>query len=141
LEYHFYTTQKQLSNMKKSSAFIAGLFLLLASFGASAQSQTGADYFMGKWSVLVKGTPNGDARMFVSLSKQDTLLTGAVQDSTGAEIAKISKVELTDTAVTVYFTTQGYDVYLVMNKKDGDHVTGSMMGMFDADGDRVKKTK
>jgi hypothetical protein len=42
---------------------------------------------------------------------------------------------------TVYFNTQGYDVNLELNKKDDDHVTGSLMGMFDADGDRVKVVK
>jgi hypothetical protein len=28
-----------------------------------------------------------------------------------------------------------------MNKKDDDHVSGSLMGMFDADGERIKEAK
>lgn len=68
-------------------------------------------------------------------------MTGAVQDSTGKEIAKLDKVELGDSTITVYFTAQGYDVNLVLNKKDEDHVAGSLMGMFDAEGDRVKTVK
>jgi hypothetical protein len=28
-----------------------------------------------------------------------------------------------------------------MDKKDDDHVTGSMMGMFDAEGERAKEAK
>jgi hypothetical protein len=56
-------------------------------------------------------------------------------------MAKISKVELTQNEGTFYFTTQGYDVYLTLTKKDDDHVTGSMMGMFDAEGDRIKAIK
>ena len=31
----------------------AGVFFLLLSFSANAQSKTGADYFEGKWKVLV----------------------------------------------------------------------------------------
>ena len=124
--------------MKKVSLVFAGLFLLLLSSNVQAQSKTGADYFTGKWNVLVKSTPNGDAKMFVLLDKKDTTLTGAIQDSTGAEISKFSKVELKENQATVYFTTQGYDVYLVMTKKDDDHVTGSMMDMFDSEGERVK---
>ena len=124
--------------MKKVSLVFAGLFLLLLSSNVQAQSKTGADYFTGKWNVLVKSTPNGDAKMFVLLDKKDTTLTGAIQDSTGAEMSKFSKVELKENQVTVYFTTQGYDVYLVMTKKDDDHVTGSMMDMFDSEGERVK---
>ena len=126
--------------MKKVSLLFSGLFFLLLSINVHAQT-SGADYFTGKWSVLVKGTPNGDAKMFVVLDKKDTTLTGAVQDSTGKEMSKIDKVDLNGDKATVYFNTQGYDVNLEMNKKDNDHVTGSMMGMFDADGERVKSTK
>jgi hypothetical protein len=127
--------------MKKSIVFIAGALLLLVSLSNNAQSKKGADYFIGKWSVLVKGTPNGDARMFVLLDKKDTVLSGTIQDSTGAEMTKITNVELTDTTAKVYFTTQGYDVYLLLTKKTDDHAAGDMLGMFDADADRVKKTK
>ena len=126
--------------MKKVSLLFAGLFFLLLSITVHAQT-SGATYFAGKWSVLVKGTPNGDARMFIVLDKKDSTLTGAVQDSTGKEMSKIDKVDLSGDKATVYFNAQGYDVNLEMNKKDDDHVTGSLMGMFDAEGDRVKATK
>jgi hypothetical protein len=72
------------------------------------------------------------------LSKKGDSLTGVVQDSTGKEISKIDKVDLKDTTATVYFSAQGYDVNLVMNKKDDDHVTGNLMGMFEAEGERKK---
>ena len=128
-------------SMKKHGLFFAGFFFLFLSLNVNAQSKTNADYFAGKWSVIIKGTPNGDAKLFVLLEKKDTTMTGVVQDTTGTEISKISKVELTDSSVTVYFTTQGYDVNLLMQKKNDDHITGNMMNMFDAEGDRVKKSK
>ena len=124
--------------MKKLSQLFPGLFILLLSLNVHAQSKTGADYFEGKWNVLVKGLPDGDTKMVFILEKKDTTLAGVVQDSTGKEIAKIDKVELNKITLTVYFTAQGYDVNLVMNKKDDDHITGSLMGMFDAEGDRIK---
>ena len=127
--------------MKKASFLSWLLFFLLLSTNMLAQSKSGADYFKGTWSVLVKGTPNGDARMMVLLENRNDSMAGVVRDTTGAEISKISKVELTDTSATVYFTAQGYDVNLVMNKKDNDHITGSLMSMFDAEGERVKKTQ
>jgi hypothetical protein len=127
--------------MKKINVFIAGAFFLLLSMGANAQAKTGADYFTGSWSVLVKGTPNGDSRMIFVLEKKDQTMAGVVQDSTGKEMAKISSAELKENQLTVYFTTQGYDVNLVMDKKDEDHTTGSLMGMFDAEGDRIKAAK
>lgn len=127
--------------MKKVSVFIAGLFLLVLSVTANAQAKKGADYFAGKWSVLIKGLPDGDTKMIFVLDKKDATLTGVVQDSTGKEITKLTSVELKDNSATLYFTTQGYDVNLVMDKKDEDKVTGSLMGMFDAEGDRVKTAK
>jgi hypothetical protein len=124
--------------MKKTNQLSIGLFILLLSFSARAQSKLGGDYFMGKWNLLVKGLPDGDTKMSVNLEKADTSYAGALSDSTGKEIAKFSKVEMKDTTVTVYFTAQGYDVYLRLNKKDEDHVRGTMLDMFDAEGDRVK---
>ena len=75
--------------------------------------------------------------IFVLENRNDSIV-GLVQDTTGAEIAKITSAELKDNEITLYFTTQGYDVNLVMTKKDDDHTTGSLMGMFDAEGERVK---
>lgn len=117
---------------------LAFAFVILAS-AASAQIKTGADYFLGKWNVLVKGLPDGDTKMIVNIEKKDTAFAGAISDSTGKEIAKFTKVEMKDTTVTVYFTAQGYDVDLRLNKKGDDHVYGNMMNMFDAEGDRVKR--
>jgi len=123
---------------RKLNAIIAGFCFMFLAVTAQAQSTTGAEYFTGKWSVLIKGTPNGDGKMLVTLEKLDTTLTGTIQDSTGQLNTKIDKVEIDGDKITLYFNTQGYDVNLEMDKKDDDHVTGSMMGMFDAEGERVK---
>ena len=127
--------------MEKTNFLSWLLFFMLLTTNMFAQPKPGADYFKGKWSVLIKGTPNGDIRMFFLPENSNDSTTGVVQDSTRAEISKISKVELTDTSATVYFTAKGYDVNLVMNKKDNDHITGSLMSMFDAEGERLKKTQ
>ncbi len=127
--------------MKKLNSIFAGLFFLLLSVSAHAQSKAGAEYFAGKWSVLLKGTPGGDAKMIFVLENNNDSIAGIVQDSTGAEISKISSAELKDTEVTLYFNAQGYDVNLLLTKKDDDHATGSLMNMFDAEGERIKEIK
>ena len=124
--------------MKKLSSIFTTVCLLALSFYTKAQTLNNSDYFLGKWSVVIEGTPNGDAKMFVKLEKKDTALVGSILDSTNKEITKISRIEMKDTSVTVYFTAQGYDVYLVMEKKDDDHVKGNMLDMFTANGERVK---
>jgi len=126
--------------MKKSCVFITACFLFLST-GVMAQSQKTVEYFAGKWDMLVRGLPDGDTKMFIVLDKKDSTLAGVIQDSVGTEISKFSKVELKENGITVYFTAQGYDVYMTMDKKDEEHVTGSMMGMFDAEGIRVKPVK
>ena len=127
--------------MKKLSTCVTAAFLFVLSASTMAQTSSGADYFAGKWNMLVKGLPNGDTKMFVVLDKKDTILAGIIQDSAGTEISKFSKVELKGEGVIVYFTAQGYDVYMSMNKKDEDHVTGSMMDMFDAEGVRTRSAR
>ena len=127
--------------MKKFTSVLVGILCLVVSVGANAQSKVGADYFKGKWSVLLKGTPNGDAKMIFVLENRNDSIAGVVQDTAGVEIAKITNVELKDNEVTLYFTTQGYDVNLLLTKKDDDHTTGSLMSMFDAEGVRIKDAK
>ncbi len=124
--------------MKKLTSILVGIVCLVVSTGVNAQSKAGADYFNGKWSVLMKGLPNGDTKMIFLLENRNDSIVGLVQDSTGMEIAKITSAELKDNEVTVYFTASGYDVNLLMTKKDDDHTTGSLMSMFDAEGERIK---
>ena len=127
--------------MKKLRSIFVGLFLLVLSISMNAQSKPGADYFKGKWSVLLKGTPNGDSKMVFILENRNDSITGVVQDTTGVEIAKITSAALKDNEVTLYFTTQGYDLNLLLTKKDEDHATGSLMSMFEAEGERIKVVK
>ena len=124
--------------MKKISTLAAGLFFLLLSSGTQAQTKTGADFFAGKWRVLVTGTPYGDLKRIYFLEKSDNTLTGIVQDSTGKEITKCSKVEVKDNEVTLYYQSMGNDVSITLIKKDEDHVTGSVLGAFEAKGERIK---
>jgi len=124
--------------MKKLSYFAVGLLSLILSFNGHAQSKIGADFFAGKWNMLITGTPYGDLKRVYVLEKKDNGLAGIVLDSTGKEISKCSKVEVKYTEVTLYYTAMGNDVSVVLTKKDEDHVTGSAMGMFDAKGERIR---
>lgn len=114
----------------------------VASMAATAPAATAtADYFPGKWNVTVFGTPNGDAKMTFVLERKDGKLGGAVQDSTGKELTKITSIDEKDKSITMAFTVQSYDVTLTLDPVDADNVKGSLMGMFDAKGTRVKESK
>ena len=131
--------------MKKLSLIFtvaAGLLMSLTVKAQTAATTTApADYFPGKWNVVVMGTPNGDAKMTFVIERKDGKLAGAVQDSTGKELTKITSIEEKDKTITAAFTIQSYDVTLTLEPVDADDVKGSLMGMFDAKGVRVKETK
>ncbi|MBD0285573.1 MAG: DUF1593 domain-containing protein [Flavisolibacter sp.] len=103
---------------------------------AKAQTAT-ADYFAGKWSVLLKGL-QGDTKMIFVLEKKDGKITGIVQDTTGKELSKVTDVVSKEDEITLYFISQGNEVNLNLKKKDEDHATGSLMGMINVEGERVK---
>ena len=125
--------------MKRLIILTSGLLSLVLSFSANGQSKAGADFFAGKWRVLVMGTPYGDLKRVYILDKKDKGLAGTVLDSTGKEIAKCSKVDVKDNEVTLYYTSLGTDVNVVLTRKDEDHVTGKALGQFDAKGERIKQ--
>jgi hypothetical protein len=125
--------------MKKLISLFIGLFFLFLSVSSHAQSRAGADFFAGKWNVLITGTPYGDLKRVYILEKKDNSLAGTVLDgATGKELSKCSKVDVKDNEVTLYYSALGNDVNVVLTKKDEDHVTGKALGMFDASGERVQ---
>ncbi|MDT8886140.1 hypothetical protein [Aquirufa regiilacus] len=126
--------------MKKILAF---MFVLTTLFSASAfaSQPDPTDFFAGKWKIVVLGTPNGDATFATNLVRKDGVLTGQLKivgdDSLPA--VEISKVEDDSEKVVIYFSTQGYDVNVELTKVDSDNLKGTLMGMFEAKGSRVKE--
>lgn len=123
--------------MKKFNVFFASMFLILMfSNRVNAQEKK---YFEGKWEVTVLGTPGGDSKMILNLVDKDGKLAGSMIDPvTKKDLFPLTKVEEEPTKVTVYFTSEGYDVFMYLEKKDQDNVEGSMMEMFDATAVRMK---
>jgi hypothetical protein len=116
------------------------LVLLFIAINTNAQDKTVEDFFVGKWKFMVYGLPQGDVEMVTTIENKDGKLGGsiyAIQDST--QVTVFSKVELKEKSLTAYYTAQGYDVYFVLEKGDGEKVTGSMMDMFDMKGTKIKK--
>jgi hypothetical protein len=76
--------------------------------------------------------------MIFVLEKKNGSITGIIQDLTGKEISKLTDAELKEGEIVLYYDIQGTEVSLNLKKKDNDHAAGSMMGMFDVEGERVK---
>ena len=112
------------------------LFFLLA-IVVNAQTKTSGEYFLGKWNLLVVGTPDGDAKMVVSLARAEGKLVGSIAKPDLSDPKKFTSISETENSVTVNWTSGDYDVYMELIKKGDNHIEGSLMNMFDAKGDRI----
>ena len=125
--------------MKKLSllfAIILGCFMTL-----DTKAQTTDATFEGKWDVTIMGTPNGDATMtFVFDKNEEGNLTGVVLNPEGVEMSKVTGISMSKENQRLYgnFVAEGYDVNIMLDLVDNEHVQGNVMDMFDAKGVRVK---
>ena len=124
--------------MKKISMVLTGMFILLSILTSQAQDKE-SEFFVGKWKVLVEGTPNGDSYMIVEFTRNDEgKLVGSSSDEKGETPAtKFTRIDAKGETITAYWVAQGYDVYLFLEKINDDEVEGSLMDMFDATGKRI----
>lgn len=128
--------------MKKTiNIFAVSLILflgLVVSNKINAQDKAKEDFFLGKWKITAFGLPQGDTEMIFVLENKDGKIEGNVGDGKPETATKFSKIEFKENSVTVYYTSQGYDVYMTLEKVDEDNVKGTIMDMFDLKGKREK---
>lgn len=123
--------------MKKASIILIVLFFGIAVKGFS-QTDKPLDFFAGKWEVAFIGTPNGDAKMTTELLRKDGKLTGKLKPADGSDAIEITNIEEEAEKLTLFFSTQGYDLSVELKKVDADNLKGSLMNMFDATAKRIK---
>ncbi len=125
--------------MKKSVVFLLAFVVGIALQGFSQTDKPATDFFAGKWEILVVGTPNGDAKFATEITRKDGKLVGELKIAAGDAKETIpATVEEAEGKITIFFTTQGYDVNIELSKVDDDNLKGSLMNMFDAKAVRVK---
>jgi hypothetical protein len=124
--------------MKKVSIILIVLFFGIAVKGFS-QADKPADLFAGKWEITFIGTPNGDGKMTTELVRKDGKLTGKLKPADGSDAIDITNIEEETEKMTIFFSTQGYDVSVELSKVDNDNLKGSLMNMFDAKAIRIKE--
>lgn len=104
------------------------------------QAQTADDsYFLGKWEVLVKETPNGNVTLPARFEKKDGKLVGYFTDLESKQEKKMDTVFMNGAQINFAFNTAGYDLTAYLNKKDDDNAAGSLMDMFSMEAKRIKE--
>lgn len=121
--------------MKKVSVILFALIFGMATVGFS---QTSSNFFEGKWSVLVKGTPNGDAAIPMRFETVDGKVKGYFMEQGSKDETAMASVDLKGDELAIAFNISGYDVSMVLTKKDNDKAIGKLMDMFDVVASRVK---
>lgn len=122
--------------MKSIYAFLFVAFTALAVNGLQAQGVSEA-YFIGKWNVTVKGTPNGDVTLPARFEKNGVALKGFYTDPESKEEKAMDTAYMDSDKLAFGFNISGYDVTVTLAKKDDNTATGSLMGMFDVEAVRV----
>ena len=100
-------------------------------------SQT-PNYFEGKWTVLIKGTPNGDASVPMRFETKEGKTLGYFVDPDTTKETPMTSADIKGDEIVAAFTIAGYDVSMLITKKDDDHASGKLMDMFDVEATRVK---
>jgi len=129
--------------MEKTGEYkVEGSFMdLFDAFGEKinrAQNSTETSsqkYFEGSWDVLLKGTPQGDAKMIMEISNVDNQWAGKMIGGDG-DPTEIGRIEVKENSITVYWVSQGYDVFMTLEKTEGNKLEGTLMDMFDASAER-----
>ncbi|MFC3881228.1 hypothetical protein ACFOSV_13625 [Algoriphagus namhaensis] len=124
--------------MKTTKSIFTCVLLLIASLSFAAQADS-PEYFEGKWNVTIYGTPEGDATIPMRFETKDGVTKGYfIGDPSGVE-SEMSSVNIIDGVLNAAFNITGYDVNISMSKVDDDNTSGSLLGMFNLEGARVKE--
>lgn len=126
--------------MKKASIILSTIILTFIVTTGSMNAQvknTGENYFIGKWNVMVYGVPDGDTKMVINIEKKDDKLTGNMADPAKTDPPlELANIEVADSTFKATFNAQGMDISLMLKIKDDKNITGNMMDTFD-----IKETK
>lgn len=125
--------------MKSNKLVLASIVFMLSLSFALAASISSPEYFEGKWNVLIKGTPQGDATIPMRFETVEGKTTGYFLEEGATEEKKMTSAIIKDDVINTSFYISGYDVTLSLKKVDADIANGDLMGMFDAEGTRVKE--
>jgi len=128
--------------MRKLMVVMVALLIGVASFANQNASEVG-EKFVGEWKMLWKDLPDGDMESILELKIVDDQLTGVIKgdsviESTGEPI-ELYDVEVDGEELSFMYTSQGYDVSIVVELESDKKFSGFMMDMFEVIGDKVEK--
>lgn len=119
------------------SKILIVLVVVLSVFKVNAQAKEG-EAFLGKWDILVEGTPEGDSHMKMNVEEIDGKIVCLIADKEG-KFSPVERFEVEGTEMTAYWNAAGYNVYLFLEVVEEGKLEGSLMDMFDAFGTKLEE--
>ena len=124
--------------MKK--ALILSVLFLIVSCGV--QKKIAKDPYVGTYDFTIFEVDNyGDIPVKLNLTKEGEEYTSVMtfngEDSSVGEDIRVDSTTLEEGVFTIEAYTAGYDIYFELSIEQND-ISGSMMGMYDVSGIRVK---
>ena len=130
----------KLKIIKIKKALILSVLFLIASCGV--QKKIAKDPYVGTYDFTIFEVDNyGDIPVKLNLTKEDeeytSVMTFNSEDSSAGEDIRVDSTTLEEGVFTIEAYTAGYDIYFELSIEQND-ISGSMMGMYDVSGTRVK---
>ncbi|MDA9843317.1 hypothetical protein N9C47_00505 [Flavobacteriaceae bacterium] len=123
--------------MKKLIPLVA-LFL---TFSCGVQKSIKSDPYVGSYEMTVFEVDNiGDLSLLLNLTKEGENYTASISPKEGMQDVEfeVGDTTLQDNVFTIEAYAAGYDIYFDITIQE-DTVSGSLMGMFDLEGTRIKQ--
>ena len=118
------------------------LLSVLASHQTLAQSQSSGAYFLGEWSALLTGMPDGDLPFIINFSIAEDSLQATIYDEAQTFVMPIEKVVMKGEnalSLSFYEYNSGTNVTINLLKKDEDNLTGDVLNMYSIKATRKKQ--
>ncbi len=124
--------------MKKTHLVLSFIALFIISSCGTSKSAAKVDPYVGDWSLLIEGTPQGDVSAVMNILKNEAgEYTGTVNSDIG--LIDLNNVKIVESRLSATFVTQDMDFDLTGTFEDvlfKGYVSG-MGADFKADGKKV----
>jgi len=96
-----------------------------------AQSNTSdEDFFIGKYNLTVKGLADYDLNLILNIKKTEGIIGGEIEiPGFGEAPSELIGIVVNDSIFAGTTIGLGFDMPLILNRKDEKNVTGSLMGI------------
>lgn len=121
-------------------------FILFALLQVTCNAQTSTEpsadnFFLGKLYLIVKGMPQGDARMIMNLEKEEEILSGTVTSPIDpSQLFTLEEITVSDRELSAKFNAFNSRLPITIVKEDDENVTGQM-GRFAIEGSKKELFK